>query len=197
MTAMLTIGALLVYSVLGINFKLERSEKFCLGVDAIIGDNLVGAFRYDRNQRAKQQVTLSVTDTLKRSVYDSSDSSGSFEIAVDRDGLYEFCFYNPGRSLRSVSFEISDQDKDQKKTGVTKKHVDSLQDQMEMLLMSAKHLTKDIEHLKEQEWELRDLNEIINARVVNLGFFAIGTFIAVGAVKVYYLEGFFSKKKVI
>eukprot|EP01084_Bolivina_argentea_P026736 49737_1 len=186
----------LISTVYCITFNLEVSEKFCLGEDAIEDDLLVGIFKYDRNSNVDGTIMLTVEDPFKNNKFKSEEESGSFSISVQTDGMYDFCFFNRGRTIRSVTLEIQNKFKSKKNDNlVKKKHVDPLVNQMENIIASAKHLVSDLQHLKRREWEMRDLNEATNGRVLTLSFLSITIFIIVAIVNIFYLKSFFKKKK--
>eukprot|EP01083_Nonionella_stella_P159732 521440_1 len=189
---------LLISCSSGISFNLEGTERFCLGEDAIEGDVLVGTFKYDRIGESRPAIILEVRDLFQKQIFDSKEESGTFSIDVKQNGIYDICFYNTARSVRSVTLDIKNVLKRNDDDNLMKKkHVEPLTMQMEHILESAKHLTYDLEHLKQREWEMRNLNETTNSRVLTLSVVSIVMFLIVAGFQVYYLKGFFSKKKLI
>ena len=167
--------------------------------EAIDGDVLIGTFKYNQNNNAKlESVIISILDPNRNIKYESKDESGSFTIDVQRDGIHDICFWNTGRFTRSVTLDLKNAlKKKQHEDKIKKKHIEPLQQQMFDLLKAAKHLRNDLEHLKDKEWKMRDLNEKTNARVIWLSFLSIFIFIVAGIAKMFYLKSFFTKKKLI
>eukprot|EP00483_Globobulimina_turgida_P009795 UN09814 len=110
-----------------ISFNLETSEKFCFGEDAIDGEVIIGTFKYDRtvNVNVEALIILTVNDPFQTTKFESKDQSGSFSIDVKQSGMYDICFFNAGRSVRSVTLVIKNALKKNKNDHlVKKKHVD-------------------------------------------------------------------------
>ena len=168
--------------------------------DAIEGDIIIGTFKYDRSihNTEVQSILMDVQDPFKTKKYESKESSGSFSINVRQEGIHDICFWNTGRNVRSVTLEIRNTLKKNKNENMIKtKHIQPLQQQMEDIVNSAQHLRNDLQHLKEREWQMRDLNEKTNERVVWFTFFSIAIFVIAGLAKIIYLKSFFTKKKLI
>mmetsp|Transcript_66136 Transcript_66136/g.105245 ORF Transcript_66136/g.105245 Transcript_66136/m.105245 type:complete len:136 (+) Transcript_66136:278-685(+) len=130
--------------------------------------------------------------------YESKEESGSFSLDVKEDAMYDVCFWNTGSGIRAVTMTISSE-LPSKAAGdkVKQTQVKPLQQQMDSILSMTQHLVNDLEHIKKREWEMRDLNEMTNTRLVQWGFFAILVFVAAGIFEVWYLGRFFHKKKLI
>ena len=144
---------------------------------------------------------INVFDPDKNEKFESSEASGSFSVESKQNGLYDICFNNKGRTLRSITLNLKNSlskiTNIEENNLVKKEHLEPLQQQFQEIIDSAKHLTSDIKHLKQREWELRDINELTNSRVFTFSFISITVFIGVGLFKIYYLKNFFTKKKLI
>eukprot|EP01084_Bolivina_argentea_P010874 20293_1 len=136
-----------------ISFTLDGSEKFCMGENAVFEDILVGSWKYSQsNDGDDPDIIVTITDPDKTNKFESKDVSGSFSIDVKEDGLYNICFYNTGRTIRSVTLESKNMLKNENKNNMMKKeHLEPLQQQLQGIINSAKHLSSDLEHLKVRE----------------------------------------------
>ena len=157
------------------------------------------AYRYDSNPQAIQKegvgIEMSVVSPTKEVLYHSWKDKGSVYLTAKQDGQYKLCFNNQGKFLRLVTFQFADRYKDQHK--VSREQVDPLTRQLQSLVESASHITADMEHLKQMEWTIRDLNEQVNTRVMVSAWVNCFMFIVACFVKVICLKRSFKHKKLL
>eukprot|EP00485_Elphidium_margaritaceum_P013213 CAMPEP_0202686312 /NCGR_PEP_ID=MMETSP1385-20130828/2126_1 /ASSEMBLY_ACC=CAM_ASM_000861 /TAXON_ID=933848 /ORGANISM="Elphidium margaritaceum" /LENGTH=134 /DNA_ID=CAMNT_0049340867 /DNA_START=183 /DNA_END=584 /DNA_ORIENTATION=+ len=132
---------------------------------------MTGSFKYDTSGKTNDgEIMMNIFDDNKSSKFQSKKESESFAVDVKTGGLYDICFWNNGHNTRSVTLQIKHKIKDsvqkKKDVNIEKEKLDPLQRQMQGIYDAAKHLNSDLHHLKRREWEMRDVNETTNARVV-------------------------------
>ena len=172
-----------------LSVKIEKREV------ADNGDIMVGTFKYDQAKRTGEMM-MDIHDPSKNKRHKTRDDSGSFSIPIREEGVYQICFFNSGQYERSVTLEVNEQLK-QESVLMKEGQIEPIQALFKEIIKAAKHLSSDIEHQKQQEWDMRELNERTNSRVITFSMFSIGAFLALGWWKTHHLKRFFNKKKLI
>ena len=153
------------------------------------------AFRYDKNPDSYEEVEMSILSPSSEVLYHTWSEQGNVHITAKEDGQHDLCFNNQAKDVRLVTFQFADRYKNQHT--VSREQVDPLKAQLTSLVESAAHITADMDHLKVMEWELRDLSESTNTRVMISAWVNVGTFIVAAIAKVVFLKKYFKHKKLL
>lgn len=147
----------------GVSFGLNSGQKTCLSQDANAGDVLSGSWNLARpNGKTELGVELRVIYLSGNNdeLFTSKDDKGTFSVSITRDSEIDVCFTNRDDSVRAVTLNIdeSTSNKINDKNQAKKEHIEPIAQALRQIVYSAQHLINDLEHLKEQEWEMRDIN---------------------------------------
>jgi hypothetical protein len=76
-------------------------------------------------------------------------------------------------------------------------HLKPMELHLRTMIDSVRSLHAQYEYLKEREELMRETNEHVNARVMWLGFLALGVFCGFGYFQVAHLKRYFKRKRMI
>ncbi|KAJ7541469.1 hypothetical protein O6H91_10G061200 [Diphasiastrum complanatum] len=198
---LLLVCAVQVCFVRGIRLELSHASGKCLSEDIPSDVIVVGNYRVVTDNlpqgtpvKIKAQILSPHSERLH---FGDNVEAGHFGFDTKISGIYTICFWldsNPSGHTINVDFDM--------KTGMAAKDWNSIakKEKIEGMELELRRLQDSVDYIRREmlrESEMRNINEITNARVA---WFSIGSLficLTVAGWQLWHLKSFFERKKLV
>jgi len=121
-------------------------------------------------------------------------------------GQYQLCFHNHNKENHPIDIlydvvilsEYNDNKKyNNKRRQIQKEHFTPLENKLEHCIYTAKSILDELHYMEKRELRMKQTSDSTNKRIVRFSYLSVALLCVVTYVQIYYLKGYFKKKKIL
>jgi len=121
-------------------------------------------------------------------------------------GQYQLCFHNHNKENHQIDIlydiiilsEYNNNKKyNNKKRQLQKEHFTPLENKLEHCIYTAKSILDELHYMEKRELRMKQKSDLTNNRIVRFSYLSVALLCVVTYVQIFYLKGYFKKKKIL
>merc|ERR1719174_1035299 len=84
-----------------------------------------------------------------------------------------------------------------KKRQLQKEHFSPLENKLEHCIYTAKSILDELHYMEKRELRMKQKSDLTNNRIVRFSYLSVSLLCVVTYVQIFYLKGYFKKKKIL